>query len=318
MIELIQSPVIQQNLVELGKSVSDRIELLNIDNQIANTDTVKALKNIRATLNKEFAEFEDQRKFVKNGVLSPYNEFEDLYKKEVQDKYKNAIDTLKDKISFVENSIKDEKKKSIVAYFDELCETNSIDFVSFAATCISIDLSTSEKKYKEACDKFIDGVKSDLDLINTQDYRAEILVEYKNTLNVSKSIQKVKERIEAGKEEKERERVRLIANRKTALLSIGFLVHGENYVFNEEIFMSVDDVENLPSNNFKKQYIELQEKINAQKEQISAPKMVEPIPVTQESKEEIYTASFEVTGTMKELKSISEFLKSNNINYKNL
>jgi hypothetical protein len=60
----------------IGKEVSARIETLNIENQLATSDTVKALKEMRAQLNKEAIEFETQRKAVKSGIMQPYNDFE--------------------------------------------------------------------------------------------------------------------------------------------------------------------------------------------------------------------------------------------------
>ena len=94
---------------------------MDIENQIATIDTVKSLKNLRAELNKELAEFESQRKFIKQGILKPYDEFETTYKTEIAIKYNNAISTLKDKIAEVENKIKADKKVKIETYFKELC-----------------------------------------------------------------------------------------------------------------------------------------------------------------------------------------------------
>ena len=102
-ITLVQSPIIAHKLQEAGKSVSKGIEELELDKQVATVDTVKSLKEVRAELNKELADFENQRKAIKEGVNNPYNEFENLYKTEISDKYKSAIDTLKDKIASVED-----------------------------------------------------------------------------------------------------------------------------------------------------------------------------------------------------------------------
>ena len=77
---------------------------------VATEDTAKSLKTLRATLNKEFADYEFQRKTIKSGVLSPYDEFEAVYKTEIAEKYNMALNTLKDKIASVEDGIKEEKK----------------------------------------------------------------------------------------------------------------------------------------------------------------------------------------------------------------
>ena len=120
-IKLVAKPKIAHKLNELGASVTQRIKDLNLENLVATEETVKSLKELRADLNKELESFEEQRKFVKNGILNPYNEFEALYKIEISEKYAGAINILKDKIAQVENKIKQEKRENIKRYFDELC-----------------------------------------------------------------------------------------------------------------------------------------------------------------------------------------------------
>ena len=80
-IKLVQMPVIQHKLVEVGKEVKRRIEELNLPNLIATEDTIQSLKTLRADLNKEAKEFEDSRKMIKTKINEPYDEFEQVYKK---------------------------------------------------------------------------------------------------------------------------------------------------------------------------------------------------------------------------------------------
>ncbi|MFW5753510.1 MAG: DUF1351 domain-containing protein, partial [Marinilabiliaceae bacterium] len=100
-IVLKQAPVIQHKLEEAGKQVTERIDSLNIDSLVATEETLKSLKDMRAQLNKELKEFEEQRKFVKQGVNKPYLEFESVYKEQISDKYTGAVDKLKEKIGSV-------------------------------------------------------------------------------------------------------------------------------------------------------------------------------------------------------------------------
>ena len=87
-IQLIQKPVIQHEMARVGKSVTERLNALNIEGQVATEATVKSLKELRADLNKELAEFELQRKAIKEAVMNPYSEFEATYKIEISEKYK--------------------------------------------------------------------------------------------------------------------------------------------------------------------------------------------------------------------------------------
>jgi len=220
-ITLVQSPVIKHKLQEAGKLVTQRIEELELDKQVATVDNVKSMKELRADLNKEFADFESQRKTIKEGVSKPYLEFEDIYKTEISDKYKSATDTLKDKIASVEDKIKRDKKESVELYFNELCQSEKIDFIAFEKLGIEFNLSTTEKKYKETVNAYIMKVVDDLALIKSTDYEAEILTEYKTSLNVSTAITTVKVRKEAEQQTAARLKAEQTQNRKNFLVKLG-------------------------------------------------------------------------------------------------
>ena len=117
-IELVQIPVIKHQLIKVGANVQKRLDDLDIENQIATIGTVKSLKDLRAELNKELAEFESQRKFIKQGILKPYDEFETTYKTEIAIKYNNArISTLKDKKLLRLKTKLKQKKLKFETYF---------------------------------------------------------------------------------------------------------------------------------------------------------------------------------------------------------
>lgn len=47
-IKLVQVPVITHMLAQIGQNVTDRIDSLNIDAQVATSETVKTLKELRS------------------------------------------------------------------------------------------------------------------------------------------------------------------------------------------------------------------------------------------------------------------------------
>lgn len=351
-IKLVQSPVIVHALTEAGKGVTERLANLNIENTIATIETVKGLKELRAELNKELADFENQRKFLKEGVMNPYNEFEAIYKTEISEKYKNAIELLKDKIAIVEDKIKEDKKESVKSYFVELCLSEDIDFVSFPQVGLEINLSTTEKAYKEKCNEFIARIADDLKLIDTQDYKAEILVEYKKTLNASKAIKDIQDRKEAERQEKERLRLNEIQRRTRVLsgLCLVFKSFTQTYEYDENIYIESKFIETSSKEEFADKVIQIEQLIQNKKAQeakereaaaqlaagkqepisttviVNAPvfktvETAEPLkaPVV-ESKpiEELKTAAFEVTGTLTQLRALGQYMKENNLTYKNI
>lgn len=338
-IQLQQKPIIQHQLEIVGKSVSERLEKLNIKGQIASEDSVKSLKALRADLNKELDNFELQRKAIKEGVLNPYNDFEAVYKKEVSEKYKEAIENLKTKIAQVEDKIKEDKRNKIISYFEELCKANEIDFIKFEQLDLKIDLSTTEKAYREKCNEFIKKVTDDLALIKTHEYQAEILVEYKKTINASKAITEVVARKEAEKAEQVRIKTEQFQKRTQALIALGMKIDqfaGCVY-FSDSIYIRLSDVEDLERDLFVKRYNELKLAIEEVQQKESAiasaqapndmyapAETPQPTPVATFTapkvvvQEEIVTASFEVQGTMLQLRALGEFMKANNITYKNI
>ena len=78
-------------------------------------------------------------------------------------------------------------------------------FRSYEQARINVTLTASMKSLKGQAKEFIDKIVDDLKLIETQQYKAEILVEYKNTLNVSNAITTAMNRVEAIEIEKRKQ-----------------------------------------------------------------------------------------------------------------
>ena len=146
----------------------------------------KTGKNIIAEYNKPIKAFEDTAKETEKLLTETYN-------------------TINQQVANYENKQKEIKEQKIKDYFEEYKTANNIDFITYEQVKINVTLSASEKNLKEQVKNFIDKIKDDLNLIETQEYKAEILVEYKQTLNVSNAITTVVNRFKAVEEEKKRQ-----------------------------------------------------------------------------------------------------------------
>ena len=199
-----QLPVIEQQLAQIKQQVAERVSAAM--QLVCTEDTVKAVKKARTELNAEFKAWEDKRKEVKTAVMTPYEKFEAVYKDCISDSYKAADKDLKRKIDEVEQELKSKKAAEVKSYFEEYLASKDIDFVSYEQAGINVTLSASLKSLKEQVKAFIDRIESDLKLIETfTDLKAEILVEYKKSLNVSDAITGVKARAKAVQEEQARQ-----------------------------------------------------------------------------------------------------------------
>lgn len=280
-----QLPQIEEHLKELSLEVEQKVE--NAKSLVCTEENVTTIKQIRASLNKEFKEVENQRKIVKEQILAPYMQFEEIYKMYISDKYKSADNDLKEKIDSTENELKNIKEQEIKDYFEEYKKANNIDFVTYSQARINVTLSASRKSLKEQAKQFIDKIVDDLKLIDTQEHKTEILVEYKQSLNVSQAITSVTNRFKAIEEEKKRQ-------------------------------------EELKRKQLEEAQRRADESIRAQTEATRQalenfiPKTEETIlqaPVIEEKQEEILTLRFTVKGTRTKLRELKQFLENGGYDY---
>ena len=205
-IQVKQLPIIVEQLHEVKAEVTAKVEqALSL---VCTEDTVKDVKKVRSELNKELKDYEERRKTVKKAIMTPYEQFETVYKDCISDTYKKADTELKSKIDSIENELKEQKKAEVKGYFDEYLTATGIDFVTFENANINVTLSASMKSLKEQAKAFVDKIVDDLNLINTQEHKDDILYEYKSSLNVSAAITTVTNRYKAIEEAKAREEER--------------------------------------------------------------------------------------------------------------
>ncbi|GIJ96604.1 hypothetical protein CAPN001_11730 [Capnocytophaga stomatis] len=280
-----QAPIITYDKIkEVGEQVQKRIADLDLENQVITEQTKQSAKNTRADLSKEFKAFEEQRKFIKDSVLAPYNEFETNYKNFIVQHYQNADKVLKGKIDFFENQLKEEKAERVKAFFEELCQAEKIDFVPYERLGLNITLSVTENQLRKQVEEFITKVVNDVDLINSipesDEYKSEVLFEYKKSLDANHSFRIVKERQEA----KQRELARIEAE-KQAQAERQAKLQAEQEAKQKEVLQAPQEVEQVPSN------------------QVSS----------EQEPNEIYEMTFTVKGTREQLVELKQFIINNNI-----
>lgn len=276
LIEVKQLPIIEQQLRNVSVEIQEKLE--EATSLVCTEETVKTIKEVRADLNKDFKEFETQRKAVKEAVLKPYNEFESIYKECITDKFRNADIVLKDRIEIVENELKARKEQEVKEYFEEYKIANNINFIDYKNANINVTKTASMKSLKEQAKSFIDKIADDLKLIDTQEHKAEILVEYKQTLNVSNAITTVMNRFKAVEEEKlKQEEVinqRLKEDQKIIQDNLSQLANA-----------------NIPTSNAN---------------------------TAQAIQQKVYTIPFKATGTSVQLKMLRDFMEREGIGYESI
>lgn len=270
-----QLPIIEEKLKGLAEEIDKEVE--NARALVCTEDTLKTVKEVRADLNKKFKELETQRKAVKEQIMVPYNNFETIYKECVSDKFKNGDTELKNKIDNVESELKAKKEQDVKEYFEEYKTANDIDFINYEQANINVTLTASMKSLKEQAKAFIDKIVDDLKLIETQECKDEIFVEYKQTLNISRAIQDVANRHKLLEEEK----------RKQEKQKIVHIEMNEKHEITKESYEQLENIFNKP----------LEE------------------PKVEEKQEEILTLRFTVKATRTKLKELKNFLENGGYDY---
>lgn len=288
-----QLPVIvYERLESVGQEIDKRIAALDLDKQLVTEDTKKAVKDTRAMLNKELKDFEEQRKRIKEQVIAPYEAFEKAYNSFIKVKYETADGILKVKIDEFDRRLKADKEARIRAYFTELCQANNIDFLPFERLGLKIGLSDSDKSLKYIVNTNIDNVVKSLEFIESltdpDEYKAEILADYKQTLDVMIAINNAKYR----KQQREAELARIEAQKAAA------------------------EQARLAAEARAKEAAPLQapeEVPTPAIQEAPVPPQEVPTPAPQEVVPNLIVTNFTVQGTMEQLKALKAYIISNNI-----
>lgn len=200
-----QLPIIEDQLRSLRTEVEAKVnEALSL---AVTEDTVKVVKSVRASLNKEAAELDARRKQVKLAILEPYDRFEATYRENIGDLYKEADAKLKEKIDAVENGIKDAKKASLRAYFEEYrasIDLQDEEMAAFEKWPVNITKTESEKSLRTRAKAFLDLIAKDLMAIRSMPIADEVLVEYRMYGDLAKAVANVNERHRLQEEAKKR------------------------------------------------------------------------------------------------------------------
>ncbi len=206
--------------VEQLPAISNRIEQIKpkiqakVDEALAlevNDETVGKIKKIRALLNHSKDDYIEVCSKARCIVMKPIEAYNQTCKT-VKDIFDLANKTLGERIAVVENAQKKKKEDIAREHFAKYTNGKNVEFLTFDRLGLKIGLSDTETALRKTIAAKVDKAVDDKALIDTQEYRNEIFVEYCKSLNVASAITTVINRhkeIEAEKERQaEAERIR--------------------------------------------------------------------------------------------------------------
>lgn len=202
-IEIKQLPIIEERLQTLKMEIEKKTDAALA--MKCTEDTVKTVKKTRAELTKELNEYETRRKYVKAQIEAPYKAFNAIYEECVTVPFKNADKALKSKIDSVENGLKGQKKEKIRFYAEELKKAYALNWLDVERVIPNVTLSASETSLTSAVAEKMEKISMDCECISgldNADEAAELLAEYKKTLNLAQAkltVQNRKKEIEKAR-----------------------------------------------------------------------------------------------------------------------
>ena len=292
-ITLKQLPIIEEHLQLVKSDVEARTK--NAMQLVCTEETRKDVKSIRTELSKEFAEMENQRKRVKDAIMDPYNQFEAVYKECISDPYKKADAELKKRIDEVESGLKSDKEKAIRDYFSELCKANNLPWLRFEQMNLKIGLSTSVNGVKTTLTATVLKIAEEVQELSLHEDAAELLVEYKKSLNVALALSTIRARHEQIELQKQYE-----AQRRAAL--------EQQRAVEKKVQQAVAEAQETQQSAAELPI----EEATAPTEETPTES---PIAVQEQAPATIYEVKFAVRGTIEQLKKLKQFIMQEGMNY---
>ena len=295
-----QLPIIEEQLRTVQQNIQALVnEVLAMD---CTEDTYKEVKKARADLNAQFKELEARRKAVKSQIEAPYKAFETVYKSCAGDIFTDADRKLAQKIRAVEDGLRKKRADAVRSYFEEYRESLNLpaDLADYRYAGINVTLSATEKSLKAQAKEFLDRLRDDLDLIDTQIDRDEVLTEYRGCRNVARAVQIVRERharIEAERRRREEEQE---AQRKAQ-------EHAA------EVEQAIEEEEQLTMPEPDEFHAPVAEPVHEEKPEEEATTEPEqgdfvPLPL-------LYCTVIKVTGTKQQLKDLKQYIIDGGMSY---
>ena len=268
-------PKIFYQLEEIGKVVDNA--LVGIEDMVCDEDNKKEVKKRKQEITAFKNMMEDRRKQIKSQVMAKYDEFNKKYEEEVKSKLVNAESVLTEKYTAIETQQKLDKENELREFVAQHCKDKKIH-IDFERIGLNITLSASIKSLKEQALNAIEKVASDLKLIELEEYKDEILLEYNKSFDFVSAKMTVIDRHKQLEEIKAKQ---------------------------EELEKAKQEEQKIIEN--------VEAVIEEDEEEIIAPVEIET--TTLENEEETYIIQFTVRGTKSKLKELKEFLQNGGYDY---
>lgn len=282
--------VIKQQLDKVEKIIDDKTKnipevLKQLEKMTDNEKEEKKgeIKKYKAYLNSIKTQLEEKRKEIHNEIEKPYKDFNEYYTNGVKTKLEESIEKLNNAINDIERKQLSEKSNELKEFANRYINSYNLnDIIEYEDIPISVNLSSSMKSLEDKIIEFCERVFNDIKLIEQEEHKEEILLEYKHSLDFTYSKLKVLDRYAELETLKQKQEMKLEQEKQEE--KIAKKVESALFKLNEETG----------------KYEEI--------ETITAPKEII-------EDDEIIEVQFKVIATKEKILKLREFLKENEIEY---
>jgi hypothetical protein len=195
--------ILSDNIENLSLELKREIDDLQIDKMEVSEDNKQTLKQVRASLNKKLTSFENDRKKIKEIVLQPVVQFEEIYKTKLKSLFESTIKQLDDKIYSIEKGQIQEFEDYAREYFDRKLQSNPISVANtYEDVKLKINLTSNNKKIREEIDRHFEKILSALTIIESHQYSSRLRVLWEKETQYDIGIALVKLTTQISEEQK--------------------------------------------------------------------------------------------------------------------
>lgn len=271
-------PAVEEFFSSMRDPVARRItEILSAE---CTEETRRDAEQARAEVRRFKADIKDALKKAEAQLYEPWNKVLERAG-DITALCDHADMELKCRIDTIKVKLKKEKFDEVNAYFKEKRGVLGLDWLDFEWVAPNIRLNDSLTALRKAIDQKLDRISADVMAILAMEHSAEIMAEYKGTLDLAASMKIVKFRLE--REAEEAARIAALADKK------------------REEAERIQSVQKAAETHEDKT------------EQLNAPTVKSSADNAVEANTRRYNMTFTVSGTLDELKALKRWLYENNI-----
>lgn len=188
---------ITSRIDEIVLKVQERINSLKLDTISATEDNKKVLRDVRAELNKEVKQYEEDLKQIDLMINAGFNELKKQYKEKIKSLYKITDEELKEKIEEITQEQLKENQNYSKEYYESKLKSMPLRIgVEYNNIPWDFNFNSSKKSIRDTVNNHFEAVEKALLIIDNHEYQDQLeSLWIKNNFNLGNALIELQEQI---------------------------------------------------------------------------------------------------------------------------